>query len=91
MAIKKRAGRSSENTGAAQLEFVYCDWRSDYDGTMGSSAHRVVKKTSARVYVENRARSSEENGKTYHEVDTFILDRQKLEAEGGAYNQDGTE
>ena len=38
MAIKNRAGQNSENTGTAQLEFVYCDWCSDYDGKMGSSA-----------------------------------------------------
>jgi len=87
MAIKKRAGRNSENTDAAQLEFVYHDWGSDYDGKMGSSAHRVVKKTSTRVYVENRVWSWEENGKAYHEVDTFVLNRQKLEAEGGAYSR----
>ena len=49
--------------------------------------HRVVKKTSTRVYVENRARSWEENGMVYHEVETFVLDRQKLEVEGEAYSR----
>ena len=87
MAIKMRAGRSSKNTDAAQLEFVYRDWCSDYDGKMGSSAHRVVKKTSTRVYVENRAWSWEEDGKAYHDVETFVLDRQKLEVEGDAYSR----
>jgi hypothetical protein len=87
MAVKNRASRVTENTGAAQLEFVYRDWCSDYDGKMGSSPYRVVKKTSTRVYVENRARSWEENGKAYHDVDTFVLDRQKLETEGEAYSR----
>ncbi len=31
--------------------------------------------------------SWEENGVVYHEVDTFVLDRKKLEAEGEAYSR----
>lgn len=85
MAIKKRATKMSNGKDAAQPEFLYTDCCSHYDGSWRNNRHRVVKKTAKRVFVERDSWSWEEDGQTYHDVRTNVLDREELEREGSAY------
>jgi len=86
-AVKRRAARATKAAkDAAGVEYVYTDWESDYDSSCGSSPHRIVKKTARRVYVEDRNSSWTENGDVFADVETFVLDRKKLESTGEASN-----
>jgi hypothetical protein len=83
--VKRRASKAaSSSDDAAGVEYVYTDWTSDYDGRTGSSTHRIVKKTAKRVYVEYRDNSWTEDGQTYSDVQTIVLDREELETKGWA-------
>jgi hypothetical protein len=86
-AIKRRASRKSSTTDAKETEYLYTDDTSDYDGHWYSNGYRIVKKTAKRVYIEDRIRTWDEDGQTYHDVETIALDRHKLEAEGHAYSK----
>jgi hypothetical protein len=83
-AIKRRASRKSVATDAKENEYLYTDDTSDYDGHWYSSKYRIVKKTANQVYVKHHMRTWEEEGQTYHDVETIVLDRHKLETEGCA-------
>jgi len=89
MGIKKRAAKLSNYREAAQQEFLYTDYYSDYDGAPGSTRHRVVKKTARRVFIERRCDSWREDGETYYDVQTIALDREELEREGCVYSRRG--
>jgi hypothetical protein len=86
--VKQRATKAgSEGRDAAGVEYVYTDYDSEYDFETRSTPHRIVKKTAKRVYVEYRENSWTENGQTYHDVETLVLDRQELETKGQASNR----
>ena len=93
-AIKRRAARRSPTMDTKEVEYLYTDWESDYDGHHGSTKHRIVKKTAKRVYVArysvgscNEDNKWEENGQVFHDIETVVLDRHKLETEGYASNR----
>jgi len=93
-AIRRRAAQQSLATDAKDIEYLYTDWESDWDGHDYSSKHRIVKKTTKRVYVARHSVGScneddkwEENGQTFHDVKTIALDRHQLETEGHAFSR----
>ncbi len=87
-AVKRRVARATNAANdAADVEYVYTDWESDYSSACGSSPHRIVKKTAKRVYVEYRDSSWTENDGFYQDVETFVLDRQELETKGEEHIQ----
>jgi hypothetical protein len=90
--IKRRASQQSSTTDAKEIEYLYVDYEGDYID--GSVAHRIIKKTANRVYVArypvrspNEDDKWEEDGQTYHDVETIVLDRRKLETEGHAHSR----
>jgi hypothetical protein len=90
-AIKRRAAKTTATKDTKEVEYLYRDY--DYDDYCGSRRHRVVKKTKNRVYVAeypvgscNEDDKFEEDGHTFHDVKTVVLDRQHLELLGYASN-----
>jgi hypothetical protein len=72
---------------ATEVELVYSDHCSDYDGAVSSVPHRVVKKTASRVYVDRelyRPDRWQDEVRKYG-VRTFVLDRVALERDGQAW------
>ncbi len=90
-AIRRRAARKGSATDTKEIEYLYTDWESDFDGHQSSSKHRIIKKTAKRVYVAQHSIGScneddkwEENGQTFHDIKTIALDRHQLETQGYA-------
>ncbi len=88
MCAKQRARKTSSSDSTAKLEYVYSYYTSDYDGSWGSTPYRIIKKTAKRIYVETICpyKWTDEDG-VYYDVETFVLDRDKLEREGFAWSR----
>lgn len=92
-AIKRRAAKTAVGKDTSQIEYLYTDYESDWDGATHSTKHRVIKKTAKKVYVAkypvgscNEDDKFEEDGQTFHDVKTVVLDRHHLEVLGYASN-----
>ena len=90
-AIKRRAAKTTATKDAREVEYLYTDHDNDFG--YGSFKHRIIKKTKNRVYVAKHPVGScneddkfEEDGQTFHDVKTVVLDRQHLEMLGYASN-----
>ena len=89
-AAEQRAGRGTNESGAANIELVYQCEPLDGDFSSGDAhsivAYRVLKKTAKRVYVEaEKYRTSHWTGDWRdYAVPTFILDRREFEQTGKA-------
>ena len=83
--LRRAAKRKSKARAAKQVEYVYQDYWSDYDGSRNSSTYYIVKKTAKRIYVEtNTVEWKDEQGQSYYDVRTITLDRAKFEKDGKA-------
>jgi hypothetical protein len=87
----ERSKAESSATNAAAMEFAYeChDYVSDYPGDDGHcvTPHRIVKRTKARIYVEQepfRENSSPTDEWWHWHQPTFVLDRAEFERTGKA-------
>ena len=75
--------QQSASTRVDVQEFLYSDWWPDWSNSEESTAHRVVKKTAAYVYVDIRPYSPDRRA---FDVRTVRLDRAALERDGYAYS-----
>jgi hypothetical protein len=85
--IRMRSAQTSSSDEVKQTEYVYSDYDSEYDGQWHSHPHRIVKKTAKQVYVEYQTDRWTENGNTFYDVQTFILDRHELESKGEVWSR----
>jgi hypothetical protein len=72
---------------ATGLEFVYTYSAGDDTAPKSSTAHRVVKKTATRLYVERRGFSTERDPPRDTTEGTRILDRAALERAGRVFHR----
>jgi hypothetical protein len=91
LAVQKRMQQPARTQESATPEFVYSLHVSDYDFSRSTVAHRIVKKTKTRIYVERDSRPWREEALAkdptnwwLHDVRTFVLDRVAFERDGEA-------
>jgi hypothetical protein len=92
--VEKRMTADTTDSRAAPLEFLYQDSTDREHDRRYSNRHRIVKRTVKRVFVERRPyeftllraeRIADGTDTWYdHDVETFSLDRARLEADGEA-------
>jgi len=89
LASEKKAQQISDGSTAVPMEFLYCDWTSDYDGETKSAAHRILKKTAKKVFVDAESNSFHHtlygDWRDFAWRRTYALDRAKLERDGRVY------